>query len=296
MPIRLPGVDYGAMPRGMSSGLVRPVRWVVLHATDNTAYAQAEAHYAATRDDAREHWTSAHFYVDADEVIGSVPLDMRAWAAYSEANGHGWHIEMCGRSDRVPAAVVARTAALVAQLCDLDNVPVRHCTAAMVADHVRGITGHRDITLGLAVGSHTDPGEHFDWAAFIAAVAEGGDDMSDVFTKQLGADVDNRTLGQLVQDMWFDMVKGGGGLRALDAKLVKIQLTAEAALAAARDDGDAAVVAAIDAAVAELTAGQAALAERILAALPEGTGPVSREDLVAALTTVLGSVDDLPPA
>jgi hypothetical protein len=177
----LPGVSYGPLPRVASAagGLAWPPRLVVIHDTSNTATASAEAHYAATRGDAQGNWTSCHFYVDPGGPLGSSPLDVQAWAAYSYANQHGWHIEMCGmnagRPNAVPAATVAITARLVAALCDVAGIPKVHLGPAEVAAGRSGVTGHWDITQGLHVGDHDDPGPAFNWAAFIAAVNQGGD-------------------------------------------------------------------------------------------------------------------------
>lgn len=175
---RIPGVAYGARPKGMGPALLWPPRLIVVHDTGNTASATAEAHYAATRDDAESKWTSAHAYVDTRQVVGSVPLNTQAWAAYSYANAHGWQVEMVGHNageeDAVPAATVERTAALVAQLAGLADIPLAKLTPAQVAAGQRGICGHRDITMGLHVGDHTDPGPRFDWNRFINLVEEGG--------------------------------------------------------------------------------------------------------------------------
>jgi N-acetyl-anhydromuramyl-L-alanine amidase AmpD len=174
IPTRLPGVTYGPAPKAASkASALAPPRLVVIHDTSNTASAAAEAHYAATRTDAQANWTSCHFYVDSS-VLGSTPLNVQAWAAYSYANQHGWHIEMCGKNagqpGAVPAATIAATARLAAQLCALAGIPKVHLGPADVAAGRAGITGHWDITQGLHVGTHDDPGPAFNWTAFIAAV------------------------------------------------------------------------------------------------------------------------------
>lgn len=183
IPSRLSGITYGPTPAGYGPALDLPPRLIVLHDTSNDASANAEAQYAHTRTD--DHKTSAHFYVDSTEIIGSVPLDSQAWAAYNYANGHGWQIEMCGynagTAGAVPAATIDRAAQLVARLAALGGVPLVKLTPADVAAGKSGICGHYDITTGLHVGTHTDPGPSFDWAAFLALVdtatvpAEPGD-------------------------------------------------------------------------------------------------------------------------
>lgn len=179
--IRIPGVAYGAAPRAESkaAALGQPVDIVVVHDTGNpTATKENESHYAATRTDLSKYWTSCHAYTDTGGVLGSLRLDRQAWAAYSYANANGWHIEMCGMNagdaHAVPAATIAITATLVRQLCELGGVPMVKLSPADVAAGKRGVCGHRDITLGLHVGTHDDPGPAFNWTAFMQQVNSGG--------------------------------------------------------------------------------------------------------------------------
>jgi hypothetical protein len=186
IPRLIPGIPYGPPPRVASvSGALAVPPLIVIHDTSNTATARAEASYAATRTDAQSLWTSCHAYVDTAGPLGSTPLDTLAWAAYSFANHHGWHIEMCGmnagQAGAVPAVTIEHTARLVAQLCALAGIEVAHLGPAEVAaiaagtSRRTGVCGHYDITVGLGVGDHDDPGPAFDWQAFIAAVQQGGD-------------------------------------------------------------------------------------------------------------------------
>lgn len=188
----LPGVPYGPPPHSakpeFASNLTWPPWLVVIHATANDATAKEECQYAATRTDPRRKWTSAHFYVDSRGVLGGVPMNLRAWAAFSYANSHGWHIEMCGynvgRPGAVPPATIATTAALTRRLCDLIGIPKVHLGPTELAAGRHGITGHWDITRGLNVGDHDDPGPAFDWPAFIAMVNEE-EDMTPEQSRQL---------------------------------------------------------------------------------------------------------------
>lgn len=179
MATQLAGVPYGPLPTAAktAAALAQPPRLIVIHDTSNSASKEAEAKYASTRP--LQGATSAHFYVDTGGPLGSVPLSKQAWAAYGYANRNGWHIEMCGYNagmkGAVPQATIDLTAHLVRQLCDLAGIPMVKLTPDEVAAGKRGICGHWDITTGLGVGDHDDPGRLFDWPAFIAAVK--GDDM-----------------------------------------------------------------------------------------------------------------------
>jgi hypothetical protein len=174
-PTRIPGIEYAAMPRSgaVAAGLAWPPRWIVIHDTgNNQSNRYSEARYAATRTDAQAYWTSAHVYVDRGGALGSLPLTLRAWAAYAEANAHGVHIEMCRESNGVVHPdTIRHTTAVVRTLLQLGaGAPVK-LSPADVAASKRGICGHRDITLGLHVGDHEDPGANFDWAGFMAQVS-----------------------------------------------------------------------------------------------------------------------------
>lgn len=286
IPPRIPGVVYGPTPKAatVAGALTLPPRLIVIHDTGNTATAVAEAHYAATRTDSQSLWTSCHAYIDAGGVLGSTPLTTQAWAAFSYANHNGWHLEMCGLDAGGPGAVppgtVARTAQLVAQLCDLAGIPKVHLGPADVAAGKRGITGHWDITQGLHVGDHSDPGRNFDWAAFIAAVnshtanaqgvdveetlrvATNGDKWGLALTtmtdpaKFLGSDAAEHTtenkLAQAIRDIQTKVTSlsvGGVDIDALVAKVVAGVIASHDALTTA----DAPVI--TDAVKAALRAG-----------------------------------------
>ena len=173
------GQASAAAPRAQqyAAALAWPPRLVVVHDTGNpTSNRRGEANYAATRTDSRDRWTSAHAYIDNGGVLGSLPLDRQAWAAYSYANQRGWHLELCLTGDR---AVTRRIAAgLTRTLCDLAGIPKVKLSPSEVAAGRRGVCGHLDITRGLKVGDHTDPGEGFPWSEFMSIVNGKDDDMS----------------------------------------------------------------------------------------------------------------------
>lgn len=183
----IPGVPYAAPPRAQAAAgaLAWPPKLVVVHATDNpTSNATGEARYAATRTDPSGSWTSCHAYVDAVIVLGSLPLDYRAWSAYGWANANGIHIELCGVSGRVPEPVRRAGAALVRQLCLMAGIPMRHLDGPAVrrlhdSGGIGGVCGHGDITAAsFDDNDHTDPGfTAADWARFMGWVSEGDDDM-----------------------------------------------------------------------------------------------------------------------
>ncbi|MEV8516183.1 N-acetylmuramoyl-L-alanine amidase [Dactylosporangium sp. NPDC051484] len=174
-PTRIPGIAYAALPKAGGQISPRTLAWpprlIVIHDTGNNSSTRFdEASFAANRTDARDRWTSAHAYIDPGGPLGSLPLSLQAWAAYSYANENGFHLEMCRKASGVETATIAHTTALVRELCDLAGIPKVKLTPAQVAAGARGICGHYDITIGLKKGDHTDPGPDFNWAGFMAQV------------------------------------------------------------------------------------------------------------------------------
>lgn len=165
MTLRLARTAYAATPKGFGPTLTAP-RLIVVHDTSNTATAEAEAHYAATRTDDRGDWTSAHFYVDATGVVGSVPLDQRAWAA-PPVNGESWSVELCGWNGSIDPVTIARGAALVAKLARLGGIPLVHVTGTDLRT-ARGVCGHADVNALWHQSTHTDPGPTFPWSRFLS--------------------------------------------------------------------------------------------------------------------------------
>lgn len=161
METHLSGIEYYLLPRGYGPELVLPPQFVCVHKTANTASARREASYAHSRTDSNK--TSAHFYVDGVEVLGSVPLNFRAWAARAHGNAHGWHVEICGPQgtfDETHLSADRRAAEIVRRLCELGNIPKQKITAGQARDGIRGVLGHADVTAAWPEdhGTHTDPG------------------------------------------------------------------------------------------------------------------------------------------
>lgn len=244
-PIRIPGIEYAAMPRAgtRTAALAWPPRWIVIHDTGNNSSTRYdEASYAATRTDSSSNWTSAQVYVDRGGPLGSLPLNLQAWAAYSEANAHGVHIEMCRESNGVVHPdTIRHTTEVVRTLLGLGAAAPVKLSPADVAAHKPGICGHRDITLGLHVGDHEDPGASFDWASFMAQV-NGGDDMlkDEKIVSTSTPGMGDRDAATLLSDIWNVVMRGrtqGGDLWG-DSPFAKLLA------AAARPALDAATVAA----------------------------------------------------
>jgi N-acetylmuramoyl-L-alanine amidase len=195
MTVRIQGIHYAAMPSGWGPALPPP-RLIIIHKTDNTANAAQEAAYAHNRD--RDGATSAHFYTDDTEYLGSVPLDQQAWAARANGNHAGWQIEICGRSgtfNLASGSADSRAALLVGMLAGRGGIPITHLGTPALVRQQRGIVGHADITKAYPEdhGTHTDPGwTSAQWREFIARVVE----LVNKPTIQQGAEGDPTRLAQ----------------------------------------------------------------------------------------------------
>jgi len=121
---------------------------------------------------------SAHFNVDADEIVQCVNTTDMAWGAPG-ANRQGIHIEHAGRAsqtaeqwaDAYSDAMLRRSAVLVADLCRRHGIAIKRIGPEELKSGARGICGHDTVSKAFPVkGGHTDPGPNFDWARYIDLV------------------------------------------------------------------------------------------------------------------------------
>jgi N-acetyl-anhydromuramyl-L-alanine amidase AmpD len=161
----------------------RPPRWIVIHTTEGDerpGSAESVAEMFA-RGDRR---TSAHFVVDASEVISCVQSVDTAWhipGRYQDrsVNTLAIGIEHCGTAHQTAAqwadatseAMLRRSAGLAAVLCRKWNIPCRRVTKDDLKRGLPGITGHVDCSEAFG-GTHWDPGPHWPWAHYLALVKE----------------------------------------------------------------------------------------------------------------------------
>lgn len=128
---------------------------------------------------------SAHYCVDADEVVQCVREQDVAWHARG-GNERSIGVELAGRAgqgagdwtDAYSRAVLERAAALVAEVCARHKIPVRRVRAAGLRQGRRGVTGHADVGAAFRRSDHWDPGPAFPWPRFLALArnaASGGD-------------------------------------------------------------------------------------------------------------------------
>lgn len=152
-------------------------QWVVLHSMETPEGDQIAENISS--------WfanpvagTSAHYCVDPDSVVQCVDERACAWAAMQVGNAYGIHIEMAGRAAQTAAewadgpsqAIIARTAALTADICRRHNIPARVLTDQQLANGEKGITTHAAISRVFKQSDHTDPGGGFPMQQFVNLV------------------------------------------------------------------------------------------------------------------------------
>jgi N-acetyl-anhydromuramyl-L-alanine amidase AmpD len=185
----LSGVDIPLI-RAKNAGPPRPgqtLDLVVIHtmeAPEHAGTARAVAEWFTTDmlgRDGKPHPASAHYCIDADEVIQSVPEDVVAWAA-PHANRQGVHLEHAGYAaqtaidwdDDYSRRVLARSAELAADIARRHGIPIERLTVDQVRAGARGFCGHVEVSLAFPSAhpenDHHDPGPAFPWDRYLELV------------------------------------------------------------------------------------------------------------------------------
>jgi N-acetyl-anhydromuramyl-L-alanine amidase AmpD len=156
-----------------------PVTLIVLHTMENAEKPTAGRAVAQWFAGPTAPQASAHFCVDAVEIVQCVAESDCAWAAPG-ANRNGIHIECAGRAGQSPEewadafseATLRRAAALAADLCRRYGIPIKRLDVEEVKAGARGICGHVEVTKAFPdlKGTHWDPGPNFPWAHFLELV------------------------------------------------------------------------------------------------------------------------------
>lgn len=161
----------------------RPIRLIVIHTTESPEREGAAvtiARWFESGDMPPDRRVSAHFCIDDAETIRCVHDQDIAWHA-GRVNSYSIGVEHVGTARQSPAdwrdeysiRMLARSAELVGLLCSAYLLPPRRLTNAELRAGMPGIVGHVDITRTYNIrGGHTDPGEGFPWAVYLAAVEQ----------------------------------------------------------------------------------------------------------------------------
>lgn len=163
----------------------RTIRLVVIHTMETPERAGAARAVARWFASEQAPKASAHYCVDGTEIVRCVRDADVAWHA-GRVNVYSIGIEHAGFAGQSPAdwrdeysiRMLARSAGLVAKLCERYQIPPRRLTNAELHKGLPGICGHLDVTRTWnnrewSGSGHTDPGEHFPWPAYLAGVERG---------------------------------------------------------------------------------------------------------------------------
>lgn len=156
----------------------RRSKWVVLHTmetAEGNSIAESIGGNWFTNPAAQ---ASAHYCVDNDSIVQGVNEGDYAWASGPTGNYLGIQIEMAGRASQSRAewlddysrAMLERVAALTADICTRQGIPVRVLTDEQVAAGEPGITTHAALAREFRETNHTDPGPNFPWDYFMERV------------------------------------------------------------------------------------------------------------------------------
>lgn len=160
---------------GPARGLA-PIKWIVIHtmqAKEKPYTGRAVAHWFAGADAPQ---ASAHYCIDAIEVVQCVKESVVAWGAPG-ANRFGIHLEHAGYAEQTPdewnddysRACLARSAELARDIADRYDIPFVHLTPKQLKAGEKGFCGHIDVTVAFSNGKgHTDPGAWFPWDQYLA--------------------------------------------------------------------------------------------------------------------------------
>jgi hypothetical protein len=150
------------------------VKWIVMHsmeAAEKPSTAEAVANWFAGKSGDPPR-ASAHYNIDCDSIVRSVPEHAVAWQAPG-ANRYGIGLEHAGYArqskaewlDEYSESMLSLSARLAAGITERWSVPVRYVDEKGLLRGESGITTHQDVTQAFKKGSHWDPGNHFpmDW-------------------------------------------------------------------------------------------------------------------------------------
>ena len=154
----------------------RRIDLIVIHTMESAEREEAALRCARWFQNPRSQ-VSAHYCVDPEAVIQCVRDQNVAWHAPG-ANHDGLGIELAGRAaqsrrewaDVYSSAMLARAAALSAQLCRRHSIPAQWLWPPDLRAGKRGLTTHAYVSEAFRRSNHSDPGPSFPVERFLGLV------------------------------------------------------------------------------------------------------------------------------
>jgi N-acetyl-anhydromuramyl-L-alanine amidase AmpD len=145
----------------------------VIHSAESQELSGAAANIAGWFA-SEEAKASAHYVVDAAEIIQCVKEKDIAWAAPG-ANQNGVHVELAGKAaqtadqwfDDYSTRVLELAAGLVADICRRNRIPLTPIGPAGLLMNLGGVTTHAAVSQAFKKSDHVDPGPAFPMNAFV---------------------------------------------------------------------------------------------------------------------------------
>lgn len=144
----------------------------------NLNAAEDLAAWAAGKDAPRASW---HYAVDTNSITQSVRETDVAWHA-GRANDRSIGIEHAGIAqqsaeeweDAASTAILIRSSRLAFKIAKRWRIPIVRLTIEEIRAGASGFFGHVDANEAFNVRGHTDPGDHFPWESYLAAIRAHG--------------------------------------------------------------------------------------------------------------------------
>ena len=154
----------------------RRIDLIVIHTMESAEREEAAVRCARWFQNPRSQ-VSAHYCVDPETVIQCVRDENVAWHAPG-ANHDGVGIELAGHAaqsrrewaDVYSSAMLARAAALSAELCRRHAIPAQWLWPPDLRAGKRGLTTHAYVSEAFHRSTHTDPGPSFPVERFLGLV------------------------------------------------------------------------------------------------------------------------------
>lgn len=158
------------------------IKWIFIHTDEGPEGPLSAENLAIYFQNPDPRTVSAHYSVDNNSIVQSVPEADIAFTAKSPANDEGIHIELTGTAlqdsaqwaDAFSIAELRLAARLVAEIAKRWNIPIRFIDGNGLEQGMRGISTHAEVSKSIGKGrtDHFDPGPAFPMTEFLTMVRE----------------------------------------------------------------------------------------------------------------------------